>query len=131
MMGCVRGAVVPMRGVATWSLPYRAPELCLGEFSNYPVDVWAHGCMLEEVAHRRRGFHGKSDYDVRIHILKRCGTPKPPHALATRWRAHANITPSRNGVGCPTYEPVKLFKGNSTQCRSLWQRFRHRIALMR
>ncbi len=62
----------------------RAPELCLGESANYPVDLWAHGCLLEEYAHRRSSFPDKADYYVLINILKRLGTHKPPHASTPR-----------------------------------------------
>ena len=40
----------------TW--PYRAPEVCLGDSANYPVDLWAYGCILEELAHKNISFRG-------------------------------------------------------------------------
>ena len=60
---------------STWSLPYRAPEMWLCESANFPVDLWAYGCMLEELARRRVSFPGQSDYDVAINIVKRLGAP--------------------------------------------------------
>ena len=63
------------------SLPYRAPEVCLGASTNYPVDMWAYGCLLEEFAHLRISFPGKSVCHVIDNLFQRFGTPTPPHAL--------------------------------------------------
>ena len=66
--------------------------------------------MLEELAYRRSSFHGQSDADVIDNILKRLGTPMPPHAFTRRWRAHVQNAPSPEGVGCLTYEPDAILQ---------------------
>ena len=107
----------------------------LCESANFPVGLWAYGYMLEELARRRVSFPGQSDYDDAIDIVKRLGTPKPPHALTTRWHLHSNNTTSKQslkGVGSPgMMNPVKFIKMDSTQCSSVWPRFRHQLASMR
>ena len=47
----------------------------MGDAANFPVALWADGCMLEELAHRRMSFLGQYDYGVVVNILKRLGTP--------------------------------------------------------
>jgi hypothetical protein len=100
------------RGEATRSnLTYRAPELCLGDPASYPGDLWAYGCLLEELAHRRSSFQGQSDADVVHNILKRLGTPMPPHAFTSRWQAHVQNVPSPEGVRYLTYyEPDAILQ---------------------
>ena len=91
-----------IRGSAAFlpsAAPYRAPEACLGDSANFPTDVWAYGCVLEELAHRRISFPGKSDLMVINNILKRFGTPMPPHPLRTLGHGHTSNSPSFLGVG--------------------------------
>ena len=57
----------------------------MGDYTNYPVDMWAYGCMLEELAHLRLSFPGNSVYEVIDNIFQRFGTPEQPHALTTLW----------------------------------------------
>ena len=53
----------------------------MGGLCDFPVDLWACGCALEELAHRRIVFRGESNRAVLVNIFKRLGTPKPPHVL--------------------------------------------------
>ena len=60
---------------------YRGPELLTGETQyGKPVDVWAIGCMLPEMASGAPLFPGESDIDQLFHIM-RCFGQLPPNLL--------------------------------------------------
>ena len=98
----------------TSNLPYQAPELCLGEPANCPVDLWAYGCVLEELAHRRTSFHGQYDYDVIVNIFKRFGTPSPPHSLlSSPWCIQRDNISVFKGVELLSYAPSEIIQGEA------------------
>ena len=58
------------------TLWYRAPELLLGERAySTPVDVWAAGCVLAEMATCRPLFAGDSELGQLLAIFRLLGTP--------------------------------------------------------
>ena len=60
---------------------YRGPELLTGDTQyGKPVDVWAIGCMLPEMASGAPLFPGESDIDQLFHIM-RCFGQLPPKLL--------------------------------------------------
>jgi serine/threonine protein kinase len=64
---------------------YRAPEILLGcrEYGS-PVDVWAAGAVIAEVAKRGPLFPGKEHSDTLRLIVKTVGLPSQPELLAMR-----------------------------------------------
>jgi cyclin-dependent kinase-like len=57
---------------------YRGPELLTGDTQyGKPVDIWAIGCMLPEMASGAPLFPGESDIDQLFHIM-RCFGQLPP-----------------------------------------------------
>ena len=99
------------QGAVAIARHYRAPELCLGEPANFPVDLWAYGCILEELAHRRLSFNGESDYHVLDNMLKRFGTPDSPHPLITPWRTRPTRCRSLTDThDLPIYKPNIAFQ---------------------
>ena len=57
---------------------YRAPECILGSRSyNYPVDVFALGCIMAELFTFRPLFPGSSEMDQFEKVSSILGTPKP------------------------------------------------------
>lgn len=60
---------------------YRGPELLTGDTQyGKPVDIWAIGCMLPEMASGAPLFPGESDIDQLFHIM-RCFGQLPPKLL--------------------------------------------------
>ena len=60
---------------------YRGPELLTGDTQyGKPVDVWAIGCMLPEMASGAPLFPGESDIDQLFHIM-RCFGQLPPKLM--------------------------------------------------
>ncbi len=87
---------------------YKAPELCVGGLFNFPVDLWAYGCVLESPTHRRQSFpceaglrRGSQSLEEAWHAHT---TTRNGNTLA---RAHTNNTPSLKGVGLPGYDLVE------------------------
>ena len=83
----------------------------MGDPANYPVDLWAYGCILEELAHRRLSFNGESDYHLLDNMLKMFGTPDSPHPLITLW--HTRPTSCRSLTHTrdfPIYKPSIAFQ---------------------
>ena len=87
-----------LRAVAAMAVPDRAPEVCLGDSANYPVDPWAYGCILEELAHKKISCSGHLDFYVIEGIFRRFGTPDKPHPLRTLWDTHTNRSPVFGGI---------------------------------
>ena len=57
---------------------YRGPELLTGDTQyGKPVDIWAIGCMLPEMASGAPLFPGESDIDQLFHIMRCFGTLPP------------------------------------------------------
>lgn len=60
---------------------YRGPELLTGDTAyGKPVDIWAIGCMLPEMASGAPLFPGESDIDQLFHIM-RCFGNLPPRLM--------------------------------------------------
>ena len=60
---------------------YRGPELLTGDTQyGKPVDIWAIGCMLPEMASGAPLFPGESDIDQLFHIM-RCFGQLPPKLM--------------------------------------------------
>jgi len=60
---------------------YRGPELLTGDTQyGKPVDIWAIGCMLPEMASGAPLFPGESDIDQLFHIM-RCFGNLPPRLM--------------------------------------------------
>lgn len=79
--GLARAFALPQRAythevVTLW---YRAPELLLGaRLYSTPVDVWALGCVLGEMAAGRTLFPGDSEIDQLFRVFRALGTPGTP-----------------------------------------------------
>jgi len=59
--------------VTVW---YRPPEILLGStFYSVPVDLWAVGCILAEMATGAPLFRGDSEIDTIFKIFQKLGTP--------------------------------------------------------
>ena len=86
----------------------RAPEALWGDYTNYPVDMWACGCLLEELAHVRVSFRGKSLYHVIDNIYKRFGTPTPPHPLTKLWCSSTSL----KHIQCPEHTRTDILSQN-------------------
>lgn len=57
---------------------YRAPEILLrNRFYSRPIDVWAFGCVAEEVASFRPLFPGTDEMDQTWKVIQFLGTPVP------------------------------------------------------
>jgi serine/threonine protein kinase len=90
---------------------YRGPELLTGDTAyGKPVDVWAIGCMLPEMASGAPLFPGESDIDQLFHIM-RCFGNLPPRLMEV-FRSN------------PLFIGIKLPE-NVTTVESLEKRFPH------
>ena len=88
---------------------YRGPELLTGDTAyGKPVDIWAIGCMLPEMASGAPLFPGESDIDQLYHIM-RCFGDLPPRLMEI-FRAN------------PLFIGIKLPE-NITNVESLEKRF--------
>jgi serine/threonine protein kinase len=88
---------------------YRGPELLTGDTAyGKPVDIWAIGCMLPEMASGAPLFPGESDIDQLFHIM-RCFGNLPPRLMEV-FRAN------------PLFIGIKLPE-NVTTVESLEKRF--------
>ncbi|CAF4449270.1 unnamed protein product, partial [Adineta steineri] len=52
---------------------YRSPELLIGSAYGKPVDIWACGCIMAELATGQALFIGDSDIDQLYRIQKSLG----------------------------------------------------------
>ena len=94
---------VKRRQLIKTSSYYKAPELCLGGVLSFPVRLWACGCVLEELAHRRIIFRGESIRAVLFNIFIRLGAPQPPRVLT---RLHLFYDADM----LPPFKPVKILR---------------------
>ena len=83
-------------------MSYKAPELRLGGLFDVPVDLWAYGCVLDELAHQRNTFRGESDSAVFANVLNNVGTLTPPRAPLTTRHLYYDV-----GT-LPSFEPRDL-----------------------
>ena len=66
------------------AVPYTAPEVNLGDDGYGPaVDMWAVGCVLEELVYGRVSVRGDDNLEVVSNVFARFGTPQPPRVLTT------------------------------------------------
>lgn len=64
------------RGLQQGTLPYRAPEILLGDAAyGQPADMWATGCVLGELVARRPMFAANGALPTLMAILKLLGSP--------------------------------------------------------
>lgn len=78
---------------------YRAPELLVGINYSFPVDVWAIGCIMGELADGRPLFPGESDIDQLYVIQKVLG--RLPEMMVTGFANNARY----RGLPMPTANP--------------------------
>ena len=57
------------------SMSYRSPEIILGNFYDYSVDVWSLGCILMEIHTGQVLFNSKNEVDLMIEIVELLGMP--------------------------------------------------------
>ena len=60
------------------SLPYRAPEVLLGDLAfTFAIDAWALGCLGVEIIQGQQLFPATSQVDLLFKICTTFGSPKP------------------------------------------------------
>ena len=65
-------------GVEVCSLPYRAPEVLLGDSEfTFAIDAWALGCLGVEIIQGQELFPATSQVDLLFKICTTFGSPKP------------------------------------------------------
>ncbi|KAG2499285.1 hypothetical protein HYH03_002863 [Edaphochlamys debaryana] len=62
---------------------YRAPEVLVGEPYGSPVDIWAYGCTIAELAAGRPLFPGRTSID-QLHLITQCLAPNKPRRRSTQ-----------------------------------------------
>ena len=98
-----RGRPYTREVVTLW---YRAPELLLGERAySTPVDVWAAGCMLAEMATCRPLFAGDSELGQLLAIFRLLGTPTTAVAAGAEGGGGGDGAPSPSPPSPPTGAP--------------------------
>ena len=77
----IHTCAVPAASNVAFTLPYRSPELILGDLISPKADVWAAGVIFVEMLIARNEeefsylFYGKSKLDVLVEITRLFGTP--------------------------------------------------------
>jgi len=84
------------------TLWYRAPEVLMGSTTySTPVDVWALGATIAEIASKRPMFPGNTDVDQLIKVFQCRGTPREAN-----WEGVSSL-PHYLPV-CPEWQPLCL-----------------------